>query len=110
MYQNYLMNPYTYQAPPNIFNKLLGGKLFNKVSLTNILNGANKTLNVVNQAIPLVNQVKPMISNAKTMFQVIKEFNRSDTKKEERKIEKEEEEKQEEIKTTTNFNNPTFFI
>lgn len=109
MYQNYLMNPYTYQAPTNIFNRLLGGKLFSKVSLNNILNGASKTLNVVNQTIPLVNQVKPMINNAKTMFQVLKEFNRSDTKKEKIKIEKKEEIK-EEKEIINNSNNPTFFI
>lgn len=109
MYPNYLINPYTYQAPTNIFSKLLGGKLFNKVSLTNILNGTSKTLNVVNQAIPLVNQVKPMINNAKTMFQVLKEFNRSDTKKEDTKIEKKEEIK-EEKEIINNSNNPTFFI
>ncbi len=109
MYPNYLMNPYTYQAPTNIFSKLLGGKLINKVSLSNILNGASKTLNVVNQTIPLVNQVKPMISNAKTMFQVLKEFNKNDKTIKNTNTET----KQEIIKEETiieNTNNPTFFI
>lgn len=43
-----------------------------KITFSNILNGASKTLGVINQAIPVFYQVKPIWNNARTMFKVVK--------------------------------------
>lgn len=43
-----------------------------KISLSGILNGAQKTIGTVNQIVPLYNQVKPMIENSKSVFKVFK--------------------------------------
>ncbi len=50
-----------------------------KVTFSNILNGASKTLGVINQAIPVFYQVKPIWNNARTMFRVVKGLNSNDT-------------------------------
>ena len=65
---------FTNQTPTALAN--ISG-ITKKLSLSKILNGANKTLNVMNQAIPLINQAKPMVNNAKTMLRVIKEINKT---------------------------------
>lgn len=41
-----------------------------KVTLSGILNGAQKTIGTVNQIIPLYNQVKPMFQNSKILLNV----------------------------------------
>lgn len=47
-----------------------------KLSFTNILDNASKTINTINQIVPLYNQVKPMISNAKTALNIFKNVNK----------------------------------
>ena len=80
-------NPYFYSIPNStsagLFSRLLGGR---SLTLSGILNGTQRALNFANQAIPLVKQVKPMIGNAKTMFKVMNEFKRSETPKQNIKI------------------------
>lgn len=47
----------------------LGGS---KVTLSGILNGAQKTIGTVNQIVPLYNQVKPLFQNSKILLNVAK--------------------------------------
>lgn len=49
----------------------LGG---NKMTLSGIINGAQKTIGTVNQIVPLYNQVKPMFQNSKVILNVLKDF------------------------------------
>ena len=53
-------------------NRLISRGIGNKITLSGILNGAQKTIGTVNQIVPLYNQVKPMIENSKTVFNVFK--------------------------------------
>ena len=46
----------------------------NKITLSGILNGAQKTIGTVNQVVPLYNQIKPMIQNSKVILNVFKGF------------------------------------
>ena len=68
-----------------------------KINISNLLDGAQKTLSVINQAIPLIYQIKPLINNAKVAFKVVNAI--KDDK--EVTIKKEE---------PNNSNSPTFFI
>ena len=43
-----------------------------KMSLSSILNGAQKTIGTVNQVVPLYNQVKPLFQNSKVLLNVAK--------------------------------------
>ena len=43
-----------------------------KITLSGILNGAQKTIGTVNQIVPLYNQIKPMIQNSKALLTVAK--------------------------------------
>lgn len=43
-----------------------------KISLSSILNGAQKTIGTVNQVVPLYNQVKPLFQNSKVLLNVAK--------------------------------------
>ena len=43
-----------------------------KMTLSGILNGAQKTIGTVNQIVPLYNQVKPMFQNSKILLNVAK--------------------------------------
>ena len=43
-----------------------------KITLSGILNGAQKTIGTVNQIVPLYNQVKPMFQNSKVLINVAK--------------------------------------
>jgi hypothetical protein len=47
----------------------LGGS---KITLSGLINGAQKTIGTVNQIVPLYNQVKPMFNNAKTALNIFK--------------------------------------
>lgn len=51
-----------------IFSKIGGSK----ITLSGILNGAQKTIGTVNQIVPLYNQVKPMFQNSKILLNVAK--------------------------------------
>lgn len=51
-----------------LFSRLGGSKL----TLSGILNGAQKTIGTVNQIVPLYNQVKPMFQNSKILLNVAK--------------------------------------
>lgn len=44
----------------------------NKITLSGLLNGAQKTIGTVNQVVPLYNQVKPMFQNSKVILNVFK--------------------------------------
>ena len=46
--------------------------LTNKITLSGILNGAQKTIGTVNQIVPLYNQIKPMFNNSKILLSVAK--------------------------------------
>ena len=84
----------------------LFSRLFkNGINWSSILTNTQKTLNIINQTIPVIKQAKPVINNAKTMFKVMNEFKKVDTpaKKENIKDIKEQ-------TSTTNQNNPTFFL
>ena len=48
------------------------GLFAKKVTLSGILNGAQKTIGTVNQIVPLYNQVKPMLENSKVIFKAFK--------------------------------------
>ena len=41
-----------------------------KITLSGILNGAQKTIGTVNQIVPLYNQVKPMFQNSKILLNI----------------------------------------
>jgi len=41
-----------------------------KITLSGILNGAQKTIGTVNQIVPLYNQIKPMFQNSKILLNV----------------------------------------
>ena len=43
-----------------------------KVTLSGLLNGAQKTIGTVNQIVPLYNQIKPMVQNSKVLLNVAK--------------------------------------
>lgn len=43
-----------------------------KLTLSGILNGAQKTIGTVNQIVPLYNQIKPMFQNSKILLSVAK--------------------------------------
>lgn len=43
-----------------------------KVTLSGLLNGAQKTIGTVNQIVPIYNQIKPMIQNSKVILNVAK--------------------------------------
>ena len=49
-----------------LFSRIGGSKL----TLSGILNGAQKTIGTVNQIVPLYNQVKPMFQNSKILLNV----------------------------------------
>lgn len=51
-----------------IFSKTVGSK----ISLSGILNGAQKTIGTVNQIVPLYNQIKPMFQNSKVLLSIVK--------------------------------------
>lgn len=53
---------------PSIFTKTAGSK----ITLSGILNGAQKTIGTVNQIVPLYNQIKPMFQNSKILLNVAK--------------------------------------
>ena len=59
-------------ATNTLRNGLISRGIGNKITLSGILNGAQKTIGTVNQIVPLYNQVKPMIENSKTVFNVFK--------------------------------------
>jgi hypothetical protein len=77
-------------------------------SFTRILGGLSKTLNVANQIIPLYNQAKPLINNARNILGVLKEVNNTPISKNTNIIDADYKIKKED--TSSNFNNPTFFI
>lgn len=121
-------NPYFYSMPNTIantsnlglFSRLLGGR---SITLGGILNGTQRALNFANQAIPLVKQIRPMIGNAKTMFRVMNEFKRTESPKQNVRVNKVQNNlnnninNNENLKETIQNNNyissdegPTFFI
>ena len=51
-----------------LFTRTTGSKL----TLSSLLNGAQKTIGTVNQIVPLYNQVKPMFQNSKVLLNVVK--------------------------------------
>ena len=60
-----------------IANNISRGGLLSKIgssklSLSGILNGAQKTIGTVNQIVPLYNQVKPLVQNSKVLLNVAK--------------------------------------
>lgn len=57
------------QATRNSLFSKIGGS---KMTLSGILNGAQKTIGTVNQVIPLYNQVKPLFQNSKILLNVAK--------------------------------------
>lgn len=78
-YYNPYFNNIPYMATgarTGLFSKILGG---NKLNLSSILSGTQKTLNIVNQTIPIIKQASPIMKNAKTMFKVMNEFKKVDT-------------------------------
>lgn len=55
-------------ARGGLFSKIGGSK----ITLSGILNGAQKTIGTVNQVVPLYNQVKPLFQNSKVLLNVAK--------------------------------------
>ncbi len=101
-------NPYFFNIPTS--NTGLFSRLFGNLKLSNILNGANKTLNFVNQTIPVIKQISPMVKNARTMFNVINEFKKADETKNNSKNDIKQNNTNYNNKQNTNINKPTFFI
>lgn len=140
MYGNGFYNPFMYQsgnmasdvtniARNGLSNAMSGASstsgfaglkaLLGKFSFSGFLNGASKTLNVVNQAIPVYYQVKPMIQNAKTMFRIMGAVKSDDKSTNLKKsgnyavkntVSSNVQQVKSQENTTTNTNNPTFFI
>ena len=52
----------------SLFSKIGGSK----ITLSGILNGAQKTIGTVNQIVPIYNQIKPMFQNSKILLSVAK--------------------------------------
>ncbi len=95
-------NPYFYSIP----SRSTG--IINKLSLSSIISGTNKTLNFINQAIPIIKQMSPVMRNAKTMFNVMNEFRKSEPI-----VNKDSTKEETNLKESTiinNSNEPTFFI
>lgn len=108
---NYYYPYYSYNVPFSNINTIpragLFGRIFNNISIPNILNGTQRTLNIVNQTIPLIKQAQPIIKNAKTMFKVMNEFKKVDTPK---SVSTSKNMNNEKININyTNDNSPTFF-
>lgn len=61
-------------------NATNGLKSFNKITLSGLLNGAQKTIGTVNQIVPLYNQIKPMFTNSKIILNVAKGLKNSSFK------------------------------
>lgn len=55
-----------------ITNGLFSTATRNKITLSGILNGAQKTIGTVNQIVPLYNQIKPMFQNSKVLLNIVK--------------------------------------
>ena len=91
----YPYNNYSYRL-----NKL------KKVNLSNILDGAQKTLSIINQAIPIIYQIKPLYNNAKVAFKVVNALNNDDKVSNAKSVNSNvNKEKKADIN-----NSPTFFI
>lgn len=95
-------NPYFF-ASPALYQTGGISNLFQRLSLSSILNGTQRTLNLINQALPLIKEAAPMMKNARTMFKVMNEFKKIDTP-----IKKNPETETSENKTL-NYGGPTFF-
>ena len=74
----YMMSHMVSAARPGLFSALRGATS-GGLTLSNIVNGTQKTLGIINQAIPIVKQVTPVMRNAKTMFKVMNEFKKVET-------------------------------
>ena len=110
-------NPYFITTYPNMLSSTQTTSLFaslkGNLTLSNVLNGTQKTLNFINQLIPVARQLTPMMRNAKTMFKVMNEFKKVETPKNEaieskKTIDTKPEKNKFEMKQT--INRPTFFI
>jgi len=62
------MNTLSNASRSGLFSKIGGSK----ITLSGILNGAQKTIGTVNQIVPLYNQVKPLFQNSKVLLNVAK--------------------------------------
>lgn len=82
------------------------------LSFTKIIGGISKTLNIANQLIPLYTQAKPLISNARNILGVLKDFNEPTSNKKKTIITTEDYEikKDSTTESSSDYNNPTFFI
>lgn len=111
-------NPYFMSALPTYTNltapassSLISGLRGSGLSLSTILNGAQKTLGFVNQVIPVARQLTPMMKNAKTMFRVMNEFKKVETPfKKQEKRETSIIPNEEQPSSNVYQNGPTFFI
>lgn len=115
---NYYM-PFTNVTPYATRALSTGGLLSrifrNGINWGTILSNTQKTLNIINQTIPVIKQVKPVVNNAKTMFKIMNEFKKVDTPsntldKNSENIKKEAPIEVPEVKSSSNNNNPVFFI
>ena len=105
-YNPYYMMPVNTIARPGLFSSLRGS-----FSLTNLLNGTQRTLNLINQAIPIVKQVSPVVKNARTMFRVMNEFKKVDSPKKNNKNISNINSSSNEVKEDINYEyGPTFFV
>lgn len=59
-------------ATRGITNGLFTRTTGSKITMSSLLNGAQKTIGTVNQIVPLYNQVKPMFQNSKVLLNVVK--------------------------------------
>ena len=67
-------------ASRGIANGLFTRTAGSKLTLSSLLNGAQKTIGTVNQIVPLYNQVKPMFQNSKVLLNVAKGLRNSNLK------------------------------
>lgn len=85
------------------------------LSLSKVISGISKTLSIANQVIPIYQQTKPMINNARNAFRVLKEFTKPSSNTENKsiindKIPEKVSSKNEKIESSSNYNNPIFFL
>lgn len=102
MFNNPNFYPYQYSPTKTSITSLL-----KKFSISDILNGTQKTLNIINQAIPIINQATPLWNNAKTLFKIANAVSKEEKPKQETK---KEQEKKENPTQNIKYNEPVFFL
>jgi len=87
---------------------MFGSSVNSGLTFAKVLGGISKTLNIANQVIPIYREAKPMINNAKNILSVLKDFNISNSHK--NNTLKENNKKDTVNKEIIRNNGPNFFL